>query len=285
MHSGNVAGQRESGSQAGAARCASLAAIDDEVKAREPDSSLARTPYLCWKRRRLVSFFRTRTAAWPKLSWPATLAAARRARCVLADGCPVLSVHFSFGFARHIGQRTDNICRNVRSSGFTRTLFSIAHVRNGQSCSLGVSIRPKTGMYLEPISLHLPQTSWLTISRTISLHGGDISASRPASLAFRKRRRILLDLVLGNPTLRRTSLWFDFTKSGKGCSKALWACVTQSAQQSSVSRRTPVRTDHCALLSLGPNHPTSFDHRRVNQRLPRIEFCFHLVPRLPCLFH
>jgi hypothetical protein len=31
----------------------------------------------------------------------------------------------------------------VRSSGFTRTLFSIAHVRNGQSCSLGVSIRPK----------------------------------------------------------------------------------------------------------------------------------------------
>jgi hypothetical protein len=143
MHSGNVAGQRESGSQAGAARCASLAAIDDEVTAREPDSTLARTPYLCWKRRRLVSFFRTRTAAWPKLSWPATLAAARRARCVLADGCPVLSVHFSFGFARHIGQRTDNICRNVRSSGFTRTLFSIAHVRNGQSCSLGVSIRPK----------------------------------------------------------------------------------------------------------------------------------------------
>jgi hypothetical protein len=46
MHSGNVAGQRESGSQAGAARCASLAAIGDEGKAREPDSSLARTPYL-----------------------------------------------------------------------------------------------------------------------------------------------------------------------------------------------------------------------------------------------
>jgi hypothetical protein len=112
----------------------------------EPDSTLARTSYLCWKRRRLVNLFRIRTAPWPKLSWRATLAAARRARCVLADGCPVLRVHFSFGFARHIGQRTDNICRNVRSSGFIRTLFSIARVRNGQSCSLGVSIWPKTGI-------------------------------------------------------------------------------------------------------------------------------------------
>jgi len=131
-HSGNVAGQRESGSQAGAAplRRASLAAIDDQVKAREPDFILARTPYLCWKRTR-----RIRRAVWPKFSGRATLAAARRARWVLADGCPVLRVHFSFGFARHVGQRTDNICRNVRSSGFTRTLFNIAHLRDGQSCS------------------------------------------------------------------------------------------------------------------------------------------------------
>jgi hypothetical protein len=35
----------------------------------------------------------------------------------------VVSVHLSFGFARHIGQRTDNMCRNVSFSGFTFTII------------------------------------------------------------------------------------------------------------------------------------------------------------------
>src|SRR6266852_4783789 len=95
--------------------------------------------YLCWKRTRrlrLVIDFRIRTTAWPGLSGRATLAAERsRSRWVLVEGCPVLSVHFAFGLAPHIGQRTDNMCRNVRFSGFTPILFNIANLTDGQSCS------------------------------------------------------------------------------------------------------------------------------------------------------
>ncbi len=103
--------------------------------------------YLCWKRTRrlrLVIDFRIRTTAWPGLSGRATLAAARsRSRWVLVEGCPVLSVHFAFGLAPHIGQRTDNMCRNVRFSGFTPILFNIANLTDGQSCSWNFNWPPK----------------------------------------------------------------------------------------------------------------------------------------------
>lgn len=47
---------------------------------------------------------------WPKFSGRGAVAAARpRSRCVLFDGCPVVSVHFSFALARHTGHGTDNI--------------------------------------------------------------------------------------------------------------------------------------------------------------------------------
>src|ERR1700683_976828 len=81
-------------------------------------------------------FFRIRRTARPAFSGRGALAAATpRARCVLAEGCPVLRVHLSLGFARHIGQRTANICRNVSFSGCTLTLFNSAHLKDGQSCS------------------------------------------------------------------------------------------------------------------------------------------------------
>ncbi len=99
--------------------------------------------YLCWKRTRrprLVADFRIRKAAWPELSGRETLAAANsRLRCVLFDGCPVLSVHFSFGLAPHIGQRTDNMCFNVSVSGFTAILFNIAGLKNGSILLFGIA--------------------------------------------------------------------------------------------------------------------------------------------------
>jgi hypothetical protein len=68
-------------------------------------------------------------AAWAEFSGRRTFPAAdSRARCVLTDGWPVLSVHFSLGSARQVGQRTDNICRTV-SSDFTLALFTIANHR------------------------------------------------------------------------------------------------------------------------------------------------------------
>jgi hypothetical protein len=68
-------------------------------------------------------------AAWAEFSGRRTFPAAdSRARCVLTDGWPVLSVHFSLGSARQVGQRTDNICRTV-SSDFTLALFTIANQR------------------------------------------------------------------------------------------------------------------------------------------------------------
>src|ERR1022692_370638 len=104
--------------------------------------------YLCWKSTRrpwLVIDFRHRTAARMEFSGGGTLAAASpRERCVLADGWPVLSVHRSLGLARHMGQRTDSMCRNV-SSGFTSILllFNIAALRDGQSCSREFNFTPK----------------------------------------------------------------------------------------------------------------------------------------------
>jgi hypothetical protein len=62
-------------------------------------------------------------------------AASARARCVLAEGCPVIWVHCSFGLARHMGQRTDNMCRRLSFAGSTLVLFNIADLRDGQSCS------------------------------------------------------------------------------------------------------------------------------------------------------
>jgi hypothetical protein len=55
----------------------------------------------------------------------------------------VLKVQGSLGFARHIGQRTDNMCRGVSFEGSTLVLFDIADLRNGQSCSYLISIALK----------------------------------------------------------------------------------------------------------------------------------------------
>jgi hypothetical protein len=84
---------------------------------------------------RLSADFRIRRADSPEFSGRETLAAASsRLRCVLADGCPVLKVHFSFGLAPHMGQRTDNIWSSVSFSGFTAILFNIANRRDVRSC-------------------------------------------------------------------------------------------------------------------------------------------------------
>ena len=103
---------------------------------------------LCGKRARnprLVAFFNIRRAARPEFSGRGALAAANsRARWVLVDGCPVLSVHCSFGLALHMGQRTDKIRRNVSFSGFTQVLFRIARWKDVQSCSWDFNC-PKTG--------------------------------------------------------------------------------------------------------------------------------------------
>ena len=85
--------------------------------------------------RRLVAAFRIRRAACPKFSWaPALAAATLRSLCVFAQGCPVLSVHFSFGLARHTGQRTDNICRNASFLELVLVLFNIITFENRQLC-------------------------------------------------------------------------------------------------------------------------------------------------------
>ncbi len=97
---------------------------------------------LCGKRARnprFVAFFRIRRAAWLEVSGRGALAAANsRARCVLVEGCPVLSVHGSFGLALHMGQRTDNIRRNVSFSVFIPPLFRIAGSKDVQSCLCGL---------------------------------------------------------------------------------------------------------------------------------------------------
>jgi hypothetical protein len=45
-------------------------------------------------------------------------------------------MHFSFGFAPHIGQRTDSTCRNVSFAGSTIILFGIVRLKNNQLCAL-----------------------------------------------------------------------------------------------------------------------------------------------------
>jgi hypothetical protein len=66
------------------------------------------------------------------------LAAARlRSRWVLSDGCPVVKVHFSFGFALQTGHGTDKIRLCVSGLVCTFLVFSIVNPRNGQFCSLG----------------------------------------------------------------------------------------------------------------------------------------------------
>ena len=80
--------------------------------------------YFCENRTRKprpIHVFIDRKAVNPEPSGRETLAAAKsRSRCVFCDGCPVLSLHLSFGLAAHIGQRTDNICPRLRFAGFTR---------------------------------------------------------------------------------------------------------------------------------------------------------------------
>src|SRR5271155_3899351 len=88
------------------------------------------------RRPRLVIAFRIRRTASPGFSGRAYLAAAMsRSRCVLAEGCPVLAVHWALGLAPHMGQRTDNICFKVSFPGFTTILFNMMGWRDGQSCS------------------------------------------------------------------------------------------------------------------------------------------------------
>jgi hypothetical protein len=73
---------------------------------------------------------------WAKFSGRDTLPAATvRARWVLMHGCPVVSVHFSPGLARHIGQRTDNICRSESVAVFTLRLFDLDRPIDGELCS------------------------------------------------------------------------------------------------------------------------------------------------------
>jgi hypothetical protein len=69
-----------------------------------------------------------------KFSGGGTLAAAcARARWVLTHGWPVVSVHGCFGRARHIGQRTDIMCRSVSFPGST---FISIQYRQLDSCSI-----------------------------------------------------------------------------------------------------------------------------------------------------
>ncbi len=56
----------------------------------------------------------------------------------------MLSVHFCFGLAPHLGQRTDNIRPNVSFSRFTAILFNINIRNDGQFCSLDFNY-PKAG--------------------------------------------------------------------------------------------------------------------------------------------
>src|SRR5271167_2429826 len=82
---------------------------------------------------RPVAPFRLRRNARTEFPGGGTLAAAScRARCVLAEGCPVVSVHCSFAFALHIEQGTERMCRNVRVSGFTPRVFDILRSTNSQ---------------------------------------------------------------------------------------------------------------------------------------------------------
>ena len=83
--------------------------------------------YFCENRTRKprpIHAFRDRRAVRLTPSGRETLAAANsRSKWVFCDGCPVLSLHLSFGLAPHIGQRTDSICPKLRLSGFTSLII------------------------------------------------------------------------------------------------------------------------------------------------------------------
>jgi hypothetical protein len=48
----------------------------------------------------------------------------------------VLSVHRCFGFARQVGQWTDNICRNVSFSVATTTIIQYCRLQEMVNCAL-----------------------------------------------------------------------------------------------------------------------------------------------------
>lgn len=65
----------------------------------------------------------------------------------------MLSVHFSFALARHLGQGTDNIRFSVSLWGCTPILFRITNWRDGQFCSFGPHLpKAKTKMGLSSSS-------------------------------------------------------------------------------------------------------------------------------------
>src|ERR1700733_7587146 len=72
----------------------------------------------------------------PKLSGRGALAAtADLDKCVFTHDCPVVKVHCSFGFARHVGQVTDKICRSVRAWVCTPPLSDMQNREDVQLCS------------------------------------------------------------------------------------------------------------------------------------------------------
>jgi len=55
----------------------------------------------------------------------------------------VLAVHLSFGFAPHIGQRTESICFNVSFWGFTTIVLNIVSLERWSILLGGVRPVPK----------------------------------------------------------------------------------------------------------------------------------------------
>jgi hypothetical protein len=75
---------------------------------------LKHVSYLGWNSARkppAASARRERSAVWSELG--ALAASTARLACVLTDGWPVVSVHFSFDLALHTGHGTDNIRFNA----------------------------------------------------------------------------------------------------------------------------------------------------------------------------
>ena len=77
---------------------------------------------------RLLAFFNLRKKLSAIVCGGPALAAARlRERCVFSEGCPVLNVHLSSGFAPQDGQQTDKLCRSDLVFN-ARQLFATASV-------------------------------------------------------------------------------------------------------------------------------------------------------------
>jgi len=55
----------------------------------------------------------------------------------------VLAVHFPFGFAPHIGQRTESICFNVSFSDFTTIVLNMVGLERWSILLGGVRLVPK----------------------------------------------------------------------------------------------------------------------------------------------